>query len=187
MKKWVVIILFLSLQSALAQEGKLFNVSASGIVSVEPAVAQIACTIVLNEPVILVVFAEAVTAQTNPAVRLAVIQNNQLVVFAANDDWTELSDNNRDVITGAVREVNRDTDAALISQPLPNGSYCAIAVEQTPGGPSGTINVQITDVSARVSVANSQVLNTIVEGETTAARKSLSAADATVYKALQSH
>ena len=144
----------------MAQSGKLFNVSSVGSVAGDPTREHTACTIVTSSPTVLIAFAEATAAapHTNPGITLSQITDNGQLVLADNDDWTTLATAAQTLIRETLRPLNQATDAALIVA-LDSGSYCVTGFEEVVNSPAGTINVQISDVSAKILADANGVLS----------------------------
>lgn len=140
-------LLLLCNAAALAQSGFMRNISASGLVMDDGSnvLAQIACTIVDQGSIGLIIFAEATSSGTDPLLILTVQQNGQLVPTDDNDDWVNLPAADRNDISNILRSPNASTDAALIGVVEP-GAYCAFAFQDGPQD-VGSINLQLTDVS----------------------------------------
>lgn len=162
------ILLLLASGATLAQ-GFMRNISASGLVidDGDLVIGQIACTVVDQGTIGVIIFAEATDANTDPLVALVALQGGEQVFLAENDDWVTLPTADRNAIVNFLRAPNGDLDSALIGT-LDPGSYCAFAF-QVGSAPAGSVNLQITDVSEQFTNKNSGALKAFTPSNSTKA------------------
>jgi hypothetical protein len=125
-------------------EQLMLNLSASGEVSAEPAIVQVACTIVSGR-VPIAVLAEAETPGTDAALVIIDVTRGEPVVVDDNDDFTSRSADDLDLLARVLRLPNQGSDALAIGI-ADDQAICAIAGEVSGTGGSGLINLQINDL-----------------------------------------
>lgn len=139
--------LYLIATTASAQQSKMQNISSNGII--DDNVPHIACTILQN-PIVVVVFAEATTANSDPEVLVSTLPISEDNTIASNDDFGALSAGLRAEIRALVgRAPNRDTDAVAVVTKESFGltAVCAVAADAVAGNGPGTVNLQLNDVT----------------------------------------
>lgn len=132
--------LLLTLIPAHAQD-RMLNISASG--DVTDTKPQIACTIVQGYRE-FAVLAEAVTSQTDPY--LFITRIDQEDEGHENDDWVDIPQSDKNILSSELRLPNRSTDSAILLwvSDLP---ICAYAYEFFIDGPAGQVNLQWNDIT----------------------------------------
>jgi hypothetical protein len=131
-------------------EQLMLNLSASGEVSAEPAIVQVACTIVSGR-VPIAILAEAETPGTDTALVIIDVTRGEPVVVDDNDDFTSRSADDLDLLARVLRLPNQGSDALAIGI-ADDQAICAIAGEVSGTGGSGLINLQINDLSSIASI-----------------------------------
>lgn len=143
---WCLLMLMVC-TTVYAQSGFMRNISANGLLieDADISIAQIACTIIDQADVALILFAEATDSDTDPLLALVELVDGREELLAQNDNWRDLSTQDQAFISNTLRAPGRATDAALWGVAAP-GSYCAFAF-QVGDAEVGSVNLQITDVS----------------------------------------
>lgn len=132
--------LLLTLIPAHAQD-RMLNISASG--DVTDTKPQIACTIVEGYRE-FAVLAEAVTSQTDPY--LFITRIDQEDEGQENDDWVDIPQSDKNILSSELRLPNRSTDSAILLW-VSNLPICAYAYEFFIDGPAGQVNLQWNDIT----------------------------------------
>jgi hypothetical protein len=143
--KPLAVFLWCIAQCAVAQPpGAMVNISASGEVDPGRSLVQIACAMV-EDSVPLAIFAEALTADTDPGLLLLHFGSDGAQKIAENNDYTSLPPEDLRVLNQRLRLPNHSTDAALLGT-TSDAVLCAVGFEVREDGPPGRINISINDL-----------------------------------------